>query len=103
LRAGLTSLSCIKFAAAINEKFGVSVPVREIMKNPTLLDMENALIALLLSRNSQKTEKSVQREEQSQDPLSQSQMGVYLDCLKDPGSLRYKILNFRTPLFEVYP
>jgi amino acid adenylation domain-containing protein len=88
LRAGLTSLSCIKLAAMLDEKFGVSPAVRDIMKNPTLLGIENAVIGLLLSRKSQQTE---QKEVQPEYPLSSNQLGVYLDCLKDPGSVRYNI------------
>ncbi|MDR2578930.1 MAG: amino acid adenylation domain-containing protein [Chitinispirillales bacterium] len=88
LRAGLSSLSCIKLAAKIDEAFGVSVTVREIMKNPTLLGIENMVISLLLSR---KTETTKPKELQADYPLSQSQTGVYLDCLKDPMSIRYNI------------
>ena len=88
MRAGLASLSCIKLAAELDEKFGVSPPVREIIKNPTLLGIENAIIGLLLSV---KTEKAEIQEKLDEYPLSQSQMGVYLDCMKDPGSVRYNI------------
>jgi amino acid adenylation domain-containing protein/thioester reductase-like protein len=88
LRAGLTSLSLIKLAALFDDKFGVSPAVRDIMKNPTLLGIENAIIELLLSRKTQQTE---QKELRSEYPLSSGQMGVYLDCLKDPGSVSYNI------------
>ncbi|MDR2856015.1 MAG: amino acid adenylation domain-containing protein, partial [Methanomicrobiales archaeon] len=88
LRAGLTSLSCIKLAAGIDGKFGVSLAVREILKNPTLLGIENAIISHLLSC---KTEVKQQREKQAEYPLSPNQMGVYIDCLKSPASVRYNI------------
>ena len=88
LRAGLTSLSCIKLAALIDESLGVSVAVRDIMKTPTLLGIENAVISLLLTR---KTAVKHAREKQERYPLSQSQMGIYLDCQKDPGSIRYNV------------
>ncbi len=88
LRAGLTSLSCIKLAALIDESFGVSVAVRDIMKTPTLLGIENAVIGLLLTR---KAGAEQAREKQDSYPLSKSQMGIYLDCQKDPGSVRYNV------------
>jgi amino acid adenylation domain-containing protein/thioester reductase-like protein len=81
-------LSCIKLAAGIDGKFGVSLAVREILKNPTLLGIENAIISHLLSC---KTEVKQQREKQAEYPLSPSQMGVYIDCLKSPASVRYNI------------
>jgi amino acid adenylation domain-containing protein len=89
LRAGLTSLSSIKLAAALDEKFGVSVPVRDIMQNPTLLGIENAVIRMLLSgKTSQGT---WQTEKQAKYPLSQNQMGIYYECIKNPGSTIYNI------------
>jgi non-ribosomal peptide synthetase component F/aryl carrier-like protein len=90
LRAGLTSLSCIKLAAGIDEKFGFFVPVREIMKNPTLLGIENAVINMLLSH-----ERTVGHDvpvvPQEKYPLTQSQMGVYYECVKNPDSVIYNI------------
>lgn len=89
LRAGLTSLSCIKLAAKLDGKFGVSPAVRDIMKNPTLLGIENAVIGLLLSHKTSVIEQTA--EKPSQYPLSQSQMGLYFECLKNPGSVMYNV------------
>jgi len=94
LRAGLTSLSCIKLAAKLDEKFGISPAVRDIMKNPTLLGIENAMIALLLSHKTRSIEQTANKQtanKQSHYPLSQSQMGLYYECLKNPDSVLYNI------------
>jgi len=88
LRTGLTSLSCIKLAARVDDKFGVSIPVREIMKTPTLLGIEDAIVKLLISR---KTEESAPKGRQAQSPLSQSQMGLYYEYVKNPDSLMYNL------------
>ncbi|MCL2696398.1 MAG: AMP-binding protein, partial [Clostridiales bacterium] len=88
MRAGLTSLSCIKLAAKLDDKLGVSPTVRQIMAEPTLLGIENALIALLLSRN---TTPKAQPKAQELRPLSQSQMGLYYECVKNPAALIYNI------------
>jgi len=88
LRVGLTSLSCIRLVAAIDEKLGVAVPVLSIMQNPVLIGIENAIIALLLSGANKTTD---ERDIQTVAPLNKSQIGVYLDCQKDPATKRYNM------------
>ena len=89
LRAGLTSLSSIKLATAIDEKLGVAPSVHAIMKNPTLLGIENIIIGLLLAGKTQTQEK--QKKRQDRYPLSQSQMGLYYECVKNPETVIYNI------------
>lgn len=88
LRAGLTSLSSIKFAAEIDTKIGVAPNVREIMKNPTLLGVENLILEKIFS---QKNSREIKSETRADYPLSQSQMGVYLDCMKNPATTQYNL------------
>jgi amino acid adenylation domain-containing protein len=90
LRAGLTSLSCIKLSAKIDEVLNVNVPVRDIMKNPTLLDIENAMIKLLLNKERLFTLPEI-KEIEIEYPLSNCQLGIYLDCMKSPNSNKYNI------------
>ena len=44
LRAGLASISCIKLSVLIQEKLDVTISARDIMKKPTILDIENIII-----------------------------------------------------------
>jgi amino acid adenylation domain-containing protein len=103
LRVGLTSLSAIRFCTRLDGRLGVAPSVPEIMKSPTLLGIENALIRKLVDERlmdqklmDRKNEETVQNDSAQDDsevgyPLSQSQMGVCFDCMKKPDSTVYNI------------
>ena len=101
LRAGLTSLSAIKLAALLDQHLGMAPAVRDMMRDPTLLGIENAVISGLLRRADQPdaqreterriTEESAEEPGLSGAPLTQNQLGVFFDCLKRPDALAYNI------------
>ncbi|MEG0785297.1 MAG: AMP-binding protein, partial [Christensenella sp.] len=86
-RAGLTSLSTIKLVTRLKKHFGVAPTVHELLKRATVKTIEEAL----LRASAQKAEQGEEIEEQAGYPLSGSQLGVYLDCLKRPDALLYNI------------
>ena len=92
LRAGLTSLSAIRFCARLDERIGAAPPVPEIMKSPTMLDIENAILRKLLNKRiSAAVFDEGKAEGTAGYPLSQSQAGVYFECMKRPDSTIYNI------------
>ncbi|MDR1915428.1 MAG: amino acid adenylation domain-containing protein [Synergistaceae bacterium] len=98
MRSGLTSLSAIRFRAKLYERFGTSPQIRELMKSPTILGVENAIIRNLLASLREKPDVSEaadgapdEKYEKTGYPLSQSQMGVCFDCMKRPDSVVYNI------------
>ncbi|MEG2575455.1 MAG: amino acid adenylation domain-containing protein, partial [Christensenella sp.] len=86
-RAGLTSLSTIKLVTRLKKHFGVAPTVHELLERATVKTIEEAL----LRASAQKAEQGEEIEEQAGYPLSGSQLGVYLDCLKRPDALLYNI------------
>ena len=95
LKAGLSSLSCVRLAATLAERFGTYIAAREIMQTPTLIGIENAIIAALLGGKGQgpKPGPSVSARPLSGNeyPLTHSQRGLYYEYMKNPGSLMYNI------------
>ncbi len=81
---GLTSLSVLKLVAKISQKFGVTVNVTNIMRAKTIRE-----IAKEVSSSSAVEERKY--EIQRFYPLTQSQMGIYFDCVKNPEKLIYNI------------
>jgi len=88
LRGGLTSLSAIKLVTEIAEALGVSIPVRDLMQEPTLLGIENLAINQLLDSRAAAPNSSTALE---RTPLTASQLGLYYECIKDPSALVYNI------------
>ena len=90
-KVGLTSLSVVQLVSAVYEKFNTQLMVTEVMKYKTI---EN--IAKQISFD----------EDESQDlqelyPLTQNQLGVYFDCLKNPEKVSYNLpkkIEFSSPI-----
>lgn len=109
LYAGLTSLSAIMLAVEIEKEYGVELEVKQMMRQCSILSLENAVYQALRARSG--AEESRERAEESQEkagekvqteaedyPLTQTQLGVYYDAVKRPEDMAYNIpAMFRFP------
>lgn len=106
LRAGLASLSAIRLATLLAERLGHSPAVREIMADPTLLGLENAITRAMLHSLAEGAALETTNAPQSSAarpaawPLAPNQLGIYFDCEKRPESMAYNI-PFRLDIFGV--
>lgn len=93
LQAGLASLGAIKVTSLLKDRFGAAPAVQELLANPSPLFIENTIIRALMERvrEGQAPAGGDISRESGPWPLSGSQMGVYLDCQKDPLALSYNI------------
>ena len=88
---GLTSISSIKLAAQLYKRFGINISNKEINHDTTVLSIENKIL-----ENMFKGPKNQEAQPQNHitpltSPLSNAQMGVYYECLKNPESTAYNI------------
>ncbi|MBQ0049698.1 MAG: amino acid adenylation domain-containing protein [Bacteroidales bacterium] len=103
---GLTSISSIKLATLIYKKFGVQVDSKSLAKTGSLQSIENEILNLWMRVDGNKSSQPISQTENCPDtqdgqgagqdealsaPLTYPQMGVYLDCLKNPGSTLYNV------------
>ncbi len=90
--AGLTSIMAIKLAIQINKRFGVTLDSKTLAKTGTVQSIENEILAKLMSEDTGKQEIGEEKHaELSNIPLSYAQMGVYVECMKQPESTLYNI------------
>ena len=91
--AGLTSIMSIKLAIQINKRFGVTLDSKSLAKTGSVQSIENEILKAFMSGGLAKSEPAVQapHADMSQIPLSYAQMGVYVDCMKQPASTVYNI------------
>ena len=97
--AGLTSIMAIKLAIQINKRFGVILDSKSLAKTGTLQSIENEILDHLLNAPvTANTESDLDNSPLStlnsqlkNAPLSYAQMGVYVDCMKQPTSTIYNI------------
>lgn len=95
MHVGLTSLSAIKLAASIHKEYGISLEVKQMMKECSILFIENEIYTVLrhgrekIDTQSHKTQ--AEKGIRSFYPLTQTQMGVFYDVVKDPENTNYNI------------
>ena len=89
---GLTSIMAIKLAIQINKRFGVTLDSKSLAKTGTLQTIENEILAKMMSEDKgEETLKAETHADTNNIPLSYAQMGVYVDCVKQPESTVYNI------------
>ena len=96
---GLTSIMAIKLAIQINKRFGVTLDSKSLAKTGTLQSIENEILNNMLNgqpavENNAETNSSqfsIFNSQLKNAPLSYAQIGVYVDCMKQPTSTIYNI------------
>ena len=90
--AGLTSIMAIKLAIQINKRFGVTLDSKSLAKTGTLQSIENEILAKMMSEDAgEETVKEEKHADTNNIPLSYAQMGVYVECMKQPEATVYNI------------
>ena len=80
-KVGLTSLSVVQLVSAIYEKFNTQLMVTEVLKYKTIENIAKHI----------RFDEGESEYFQEFYPLTQSQLGVYFDCLKNPEKLSYNL------------
>ena len=90
---GLTSIMSIKLAIQINKRFGVMLDSKALAKTGSIQSIENEILKVMMSGGgaANKEVDEVKHADMSNIPLSYAQMGVYVDCMKQPTSTVYNI------------
>lgn len=92
LGAGMTSLSIIKLAVELNKMFGFEADVKKMIKGCSVLSIESDLIEFVMNKKAApENTTEVKREHKELYPLTSTQFGVYVDCMRNPGSTLYNI------------
>ena len=92
--AGLTSLSAIRLAILVQKRFGVTIKVKQMVKNSTLLSIEDEIVSEMLDGQvaaQKKAEPTNYPSSIIHYPLSYAQTGVYFECLKNPTAILYNV------------
>jgi aryl carrier-like protein len=80
--AGLSSIGCIRLCAMIKEKSGRVIKTSELFENNTIRDIEKLIDS---------AEEEKEYELLKEYPLSMTQTGIYIECMRYPGSTTYNI------------
>ena len=89
INIGLTSLSAISFVTHMEKQLGVSLAVKKILGGYSLIDIENAIVDELFTRDV--TEEASDEAADSKYPLTETQFGIYSESMMNPGGTTYNI------------
>ncbi|HAL18473.1 MAG TPA: hypothetical protein DCO86_02465, partial [Spirochaetaceae bacterium] len=91
--AGLTSIGMIRLSAFLYNKFGISLGSKEL-KGKGLLELENEVLKAWMECGVQPLAADGARAKADvfePYPLSAAQLGIYMECMKEPESTSYNI------------
>ena len=80
--AGLTSVASIRFIVELTRTFGVPVTTQDLKEYDTIQTLDDRLAS---------SENEEAHEERDKYPLTQTQMGIYVECLRNPESVQYNL------------
>ena len=92
---GLTSISAIKLASNIFNRFGVQTGARELVSGGSIQSIENEILKALLAGDAKREEPNenlhadISHEKRCR--LSFAQQGVYTECRANPDTVQYNI------------
>lgn len=89
--SGLTSISSISLVGAIEDEFHVSVPSKDILAGASIIDIENLIFAAFVAQGEAAGQTADEKELKAKYPLTQTQFGIYSECLMNPESTMYNI------------
>ncbi len=89
--AGLTSVSTVQLMTLLDEKYGYSPDVSDMMRDMRLIDIENALVAHWREGGQMKAAADEDASAVLSAPVTQTQLGIYLECRMDETSDKYNL------------
>ncbi len=92
---GLTSLTLISVISAIYEKYGISLHVSDFMKLRSVARIAEETARLKASTDTGNTGTDSPGKAAAREyyPLTDNQLGIYLDCISHPESIGYHLPN----------
>jgi len=87
---GLTSISSISLSTALEKAFGIEVTVKMLLSGMSLMDIENHFFKTWMAGAHVET-KQPKHVIRDRYPLTQTQMGIYAECMMTPSSTAYNI------------
>lgn len=92
--AGLTSIAAIKFVVLLSQEFSKAVSIKDLKENNTAQKLEKFLSVV---------QGDIVLEKRNKYPLTQTQLGIYVECMMDPNAVFYNLpgyfaLDAETPI-----
>ena len=93
--SGLSSLSALRLATELYKRYGLEPDMDSFAKTASLQSIENDVLKLLMSQDGSKEPAQECLADEPRE-LTFQQMGLYLDCVKNPSSTAYNLPSILT-------
>ncbi|MCQ2790115.1 MAG: amino acid adenylation domain-containing protein, partial [bacterium] len=93
VEAGMTSITAMKFSATIYKKFNFEIKSSTLLGECNIFQVENMIQEYLLNNPNSDTQNDEENntDNENEFELSQNQMGIYYETLKNPTTTVYNI------------
>ena len=88
---GLNSVSAVHLMTLLEGKYGYCPDASELLRDMSLLDIENALVSNWREGRQDKMSADEYEDDVLKAPVTQTQLGIYLECQMDVTSDKYNI------------
>lgn len=85
--AGLTSITSIKFVVLLSQTFNTAVSIKDLKQNNTIQKLEKFLSGAT---------RDIALEKRDKYPLTQTQLGIYVECMMNPNAVFYNLPGYLT-------
>jgi amino acid adenylation domain-containing protein len=94
--SGLSSLSALRLATELYKRYGLEEDMNTFAKTASLQSIENDLLKILMNQDAAAAETPAEEAIDEPQELTFQQMGLYLDCVKNPSSTAYNLPTILT-------
>ncbi len=89
--SGLSSLSALRLATELYKKYGIEADMNSFAKTASLQSIENDVLKVLMKPQAETGGNGSGTAADEPAELTFQQMGLYLDCVKNPSSTAYNL------------
>lgn len=94
-QVGLTSITSIKLSTQLFKTFGISINSKDLIQAESIQSIENKIFEFLLNLSQEDSKPTAATtsttETPNSVPLSNAQLGIYYECLKDMEATTYNV------------
>lgn len=83
--AGLTSIAAMKFVVLLAQEFNAPIGIKDLNEFKTIRELETLVL---------KQQTAQEHEVRDRYPLTQTQLGIYVECLKEPEAVFYNLPGY---------
>ncbi|ORX82207.1 acetyl-CoA synthetase-like protein, partial [Anaeromyces robustus] len=88
---GINSLNSIRFSAEIENKLNIKISIKDILSHSKVDNLSKYIDELRNENDELHQIEIIQKNDSKIFPITSQQLGIYIDCIKNPNSTTYNV------------